>query len=165
MLLANNRQVKSIPRRLIALAKKGPLSSNSGKTHELSSILRENTGSKNSSSTSILIYPLSVVSQIQPVGHKSVRILLNMSVILSQSSSISTLGCILGLLSSIRGKGNGRRWNRRRRSSGARRTRDLAGKHTPQTKTAHVDAHKGSEIRVIRAIKDHRAARNRNIAR
>jgi hypothetical protein len=26
-----------------------------------------------------------------------------------------------------------------------------------------VDAHKGSEIRVIRAIKDHRAARNRNI--
>jgi hypothetical protein len=64
MLLANHRHVKSIPRRLIALTKKGPLSSNSGKTHELSSILRQNTGSKNSSSTSILIYPLSIVSQI-----------------------------------------------------------------------------------------------------
>src|SRR3954468_23910547 len=58
MLLANHRQVKSIPRRLIALTKKSPLSS-SGKTHELSSILRQNTGSENSSSTSILIYPLS----------------------------------------------------------------------------------------------------------
>jgi hypothetical protein len=90
---------------------------------------------------------------------------LDLPVILSQSSSISTLGCILGLLSSIGGKGNGHRWNRRRRSSGVRRTGDLARKHTPKTKTAHVDAHKGSEIRVIRAIKDHRAARNRNIAR
>ena len=35
----------------------------------------------------------------------------------------------------------------------------------PKTKTAHVDAHEGSEIRVIRAIKNHRVARNRNIAR
>jgi hypothetical protein len=165
MLLANHRQVKSISRRLIALTKKSPLSSNSRKTHELSSILRQNTGSKNSSSTSILIYPLSVVSQIQPIGRKSVRILLDPPVILSQISIICTLGCILGLLSSIRGKGNGRRWKRRRRSSGARRTGDLARKHTPKTKTAHVDAHKGSEIRVIRAIKDHRAARNRKVAR
>jgi hypothetical protein len=32
-------------------------------------------------------------------------------------------------------------------------------------KTAHVHAHKGSEIRVIRAIKNHRATRNRKIAR
>jgi hypothetical protein len=46
-----------------------------------------------------------------------------------------------------------------------RRTGDLTGKHTPKTKTVHVDAHKGSEIRVIRAIKDHRAARNRKVAR
>jgi hypothetical protein len=33
-----------------------------------------------------------------------------------------------------------------------------------QTKTAHVNVHKGSEIRVIRTIKNHRAARNHNIA-
>src|SRR3954470_18856630 len=127
MLLANHRQVKSISRRLIALTKKSPLSSSSGKTHELSSILRQNTGSENSSSTSILIYPLSVVSQI---------------------------------LRSIGGKDN-----RRRRSSGARQTGDLARKHTPKTKTAHVDAHKDSEIIIICAIKNHRAARNRKIAR
>jgi hypothetical protein len=112
MLLVNHRQVKSIARRLIALTKKGPLSSNSRKTHKLSSILRKNTGSKNSSSTSMLINPLSVVSQIQPVGRKSVRILLDLPVILSQSSIISTLGCILGPLGSTGGKGNGRRWNR-----------------------------------------------------
>src|SRR3954470_6560852 len=74
MLLANHRQVKSIPRRLIALTKKSPLRSSSGKTHELSSLLRQNIGSENNSSTSILIYPLSVVSQILgSIGGKSNR--------------------------------------------------------------------------------------------
>jgi hypothetical protein len=165
MLLADHRQVESIPRRLIALTKKSPLSSSGGKTHKLSSILRQNTGGENSSSTSILIYPLSVLGQIQPVSRNGSRVVLDLPVIISQSSVISTLGCILIRLSSIRGKGNRWRCNRHRRSNGARRTGDLAREHTPKTKTAHVNTHEGSEIRIIRAIKDHRTARDRNIAR
>jgi hypothetical protein len=68
MLLTNHRQVKSISRRLIALTEMSPLSSNSRKTHKLRSILGQNAGSENSSSTSILIDPLSVGDSIQGDG-------------------------------------------------------------------------------------------------
>jgi hypothetical protein len=46
-----------------------------------------------------------------------------------------------------------------------RRTRDLAGKNTPQSKTAHVDAHKGSKLPIVGTIKDNLAPRNTDIAR
>jgi hypothetical protein len=76
MLLVNHRQVKSIPRRLIALMEMSPLNSNSRKTHELKSILGQNAGSENSSSsTSILIHPLSVGGQIQLIGLEIIRVL------------------------------------------------------------------------------------------
>jgi hypothetical protein len=164
MLLTNHRQIKSIPRRLVALTEMSPLSSNSRKTHELRSILGQNTGSENSSNTSILIHPLSVGGQIQPIGLEIIRVLFELQLIGSNRTIIGTLSSVLGLLRSTIAENNWRRWNRSHRRSRARRTGDLAGEHTPQTETAHVNAHKGGEIRVIHAIKNHRAARNRNIA-
>src|SRR3954464_3387703 len=101
MLLANHGQVKSIPRCLVALTKMCPLSSNSRETHELSSILGQNTGGENSSSTSILINPLSVSGQSVSIGLEIRRVLLELQVISSDSTIISTLSSILGLLRSI----------------------------------------------------------------
>jgi hypothetical protein len=126
MLLANHRQVKSIPKWLIALTEMSPLSNNSRKTHELRSILGQNAGSENSSSTSILIHPLSVGSQIQPIGLKIIRVLFELQLIGNNITIIGTLSSILGLLRSTIAENNRRRRNRSHRSSGVRRTRDLA---------------------------------------
>jgi hypothetical protein len=162
MLLTNHKQIKSIPGWLIALTKMSPHVSNSRKTHKLEGKLWQNTRSENSCNTSILIHPLSVGYQIQPIGLKGIRVLLKLQIIGSNSTPISTLSCILVRLSSTITEN---RRNRSHRRSGARRTGDLAGEHTPQTETAHMNAHKGGEISVICAIKNHRAARNRNKAR
>src|SRR3954462_12263282 len=115
MLLANHKQVKSIPRRLISLTKMCPLSGNSRETHELNSILGQNTGGENSSSTSILIDPQSVGSQSVAIGLEISRILLELQVIGSNSNIISALSSILGLLRSISSKHKRRRRQRSHR--------------------------------------------------
>jgi hypothetical protein len=130
MLLMNHRQIKSIPGWLIVLIKMSPHVSNSRKTHKLRGKLGQNTRSENSCSTSILIHPLSVGCQLQPIGLKGTRVLLKLQIIRS-NTPISTLSSILVHLSSIITKNRRRRRNRSQRSSGARRTGDLAGKHTP----------------------------------
>ena len=124
MVLANHRQVKSIPRRLIALTKVCPLSGNSRETHELSSILGQNTVGENSSSTSILIDPLSVGNQIMAIGLEIGRILLELQVISSKNTIIGTLSSILGLLRSISAENNRRRrkWSHRSRGHGGQET-------------------------------------------
>src|SRR3954465_7209666 len=118
MLLVNHGQVKSIPRRLIALTKMCPLSGNSRETHELSNILGQNTGGENSSSTSILIDPLSAGSQSVTIGLEIRRVLLELQIISSNSTIISTLSSILGLLRSINAENNLCRQKRSHRSRG-----------------------------------------------
>jgi hypothetical protein len=83
MLPTNHRQIKSIPGRLVTLTEMSPHVRNSMKAHKIRSKLREKDGSENSSSMSIIIHPLSVSSQIQPVGLKSGRILMGLLVIRS----------------------------------------------------------------------------------
>src|SRR4051812_8490352 len=108
-----------------------PLSSNSRETHELSSKLGQNTGGENSSSTSILIYPLSVGGQIEAIGLEISRVLFELQLICNNNTIIGTLSSILGLLRSISAENNRRRRKRSHRSSGARQIGDLAGEHTP----------------------------------
>jgi hypothetical protein len=108
-----------------------PLSSNHRKTHKLRSILGQNAGSENSSSMSILIHPLSVGIQIQPIGLEIIRVLFELQLIGNNSTIIGTLSSILGLLRSTIAENNRRRWSRSHRSSGVWRTGDLAGEHTP----------------------------------
>jgi hypothetical protein len=103
----------------------------SRETHKLRGKLWQNTRSENSCSTSILIHPLSVGCQIQPIGLKVTRVLLKLQLIRSNSTLISTLNSILGLLRGIITKNRRRQWNRSQRSSGAQRTGDLAREHTP----------------------------------
>jgi hypothetical protein len=78
MLLTNHRQIKSIPGWMITLTKMSPHVSSSRKTHKLRGKLWQNTRSENSYSTSILIHPLSVGYQIQPIGLKVTRVLLKL---------------------------------------------------------------------------------------
>jgi hypothetical protein len=78
MLLTNHRQIKSILGWLIALTKMSPHVSNSRKTHKLRGKLWQNTRSENSCSMSILIHPLSVGCQIQPIGLKGTSVLLKL---------------------------------------------------------------------------------------
>jgi hypothetical protein len=131
MLLTNHRQIKSIPGWLIALMKMSPHVSNSRRTHILRGKLWQNTRSENSCNTSILIHPLSVGYQIQPIGLKGTRVLLKLQIICSNNTPISTLSSILVRLSSIIIENRRSRRNRSQRSSGARRTGDLIGEHTP----------------------------------
>ena len=165
MLLADHGQIKSISGRLMTLTKMVPHGSNSTETYKLRSKLRLDTGDKNRRNTSIIIGPLSVSKWIQPVGLKSCRVLLDLSVISGNGGLILKLGFILGSLRSIDNKDWWCGRSGSRRSNGARRTRDLAGEHTLETETTHMDAHKGSEVGVVRAIKNHQAARDRDVAR
>src|SRR4051812_24967023 len=124
-----------------------PHGSSNTETHKLRSKLWLDTSGKNRRSTSIVIRPLRVSNVILAIDLKSVSVLFKTLIISGNGGIIGTLGCVLVSLRSI---GSKDRWYRRSRSlrnSGARRTRDLAGEHTPKTKTTHVDAHKGSEVK------------------
>src|SRR4051812_6045799 len=137
MLLANHGQAKSIPRRLIALMKMRPLSGNSRETHELSSILGQNTGGENNSSTSILIDPLSVGSQIVTIGLEISRVLLELQVISNNNTIIGTLSSILVLLRSISAENNRRRRKRSHRIRG-HGGQETSPESTPQRWRPHM---------------------------
>jgi hypothetical protein len=104
MLLTNHRQIESIPGRLITLTKVSPHVGDNTKAHKLRSKLQQNTGAENSRNTSIIIQPLGLSSQIQPVGLKISRILLGLLIMRNNGLIIRTLVGILVSLSSVRSK-------------------------------------------------------------
>jgi hypothetical protein len=110
MLLINHKHIKSIPGWLVRLTKVSQYVNNSTESHKLWRKLLEDTGGENSRSTSIIIHPLSVSSQIQLVGPKSGTILLDLLFISVNNDIILTLVCILFNLSSIGSKGLASAW-------------------------------------------------------
>jgi hypothetical protein len=161
----DHRQVERVTRGLIPLAKMIPHLRRSRKSHELRGKLWQNTSSKNSRSTSILITPLSISSLSITKGGKSLREIRYLLIISIDRNIIDGLGSNPVSLRRISSKN---RWCRRYRchwSKGARRTGDLATKNTPKPKTAHVNAHMGGKIRIVGTIKSQWTARNNNIAR
>jgi hypothetical protein len=136
----------------------------SRESHELIGKLWQNTSSKNSRSTSILITPLSISSLSITITGESLREIRYLLIISIDRSIIGGLG---SNSVSLRSVSSNNRWCRRHGrhwSKGARRTRNLATKNTPKPKTAHVDAHVSGKVRIVGTIKSQRAARNNNIA-
>src|SRR4051812_38277495 len=118
-----------------------PLSGNNRETHELSSILGQNTGGEDSSSTSILIDPLSVGSQVVAIGLEIRRVLLELQVISNNNTIIGTLSSILGLLRSISTENNRRRRKRSHRSRG-HNGQETSPESTPQRRRPRIKAAK-----------------------
>jgi hypothetical protein len=164
MLLTDHRQIERVTRGLIPLAKMIPHLRSSRKSHELRGKLGQNTSSKNSRSTSILITPLSISSLVITIRGESLREIRYLLIISINRSIIGGLGCSPISLRSISSKNRWRRWHRRHWSKGAWRTGDLTTKNTPKPKTTHVDTHVSSKVRIVGTIKGQRAARNSNIA-
>jgi hypothetical protein len=114
---------------------------------------------------SIIITPLSISSLSITISGESLREIRYLLIIGIDRNIIGSLG---SNPVSLRGISSNNRWRRRHRrhwSKGARRTEDLATKNTPKPKSAHMNAHVSSKVRIIGTIKGQRAARNRNIAR
>ena len=165
MLLTHHREVYSITRGLIALTKIGPHHCNSAETHELRSKLRENTRSENSSSSSIIIAPLSVSRQIIPIDGESIKIGGYLLILNFNCSIIKNFGCIPISLRSINSKHRRNRRGRSHRSNRAERTGYLARENAPQQKPTHMDMHEARKLSIVGAVEDHRAPRNNDIAR
>jgi hypothetical protein len=123
--------------------------------------LGQNTSSKNSHSTSILIAPLSISSLSVTISGESLREIRYLLIISIDRSFIGSLGSNPVSLRSINSNNRWRRWHRHHWSKGARRTRDLATKNTPKSKAAHVSG----KVRIVGTIEGQRAARNINISR
>jgi hypothetical protein len=153
MLLTDHRQIERVTRGLIPLAKVIPHLRNSSKGHELRGKLWQNTRSKNSSCTSILITPLSVSSLSITISGESLGEICYLLIISIDRSIIGGLGSNPVSLRSISSKNRWRRRHRRHRSKGAWRTGNLATKNTPKPKTAHMNAHMGGKIRIVGTIK------------
>jgi hypothetical protein len=91
MLLTDHRQVERVTRGLIPLAKVIPHLRSSRKSHELRGKLWQNTSSKNSRSTSILITPLSISSLSITIGGESLREICYLLIISIDRSIIGSL--------------------------------------------------------------------------
>jgi hypothetical protein len=165
MLLTDHRQIERVTRGLIPLAKMIPHLRSSRKSHELRGKLWQNTSSKNSRNTSILITPLRISSLSITISGESLREIRYLLIISIDRSIIGGLGSNPVSLKSISSNNRWRRWHRRHWSKGAQRTRDLATKNTPKSKAAHVDAHVSGKVRIVGTIEGQRAARNINISR
>jgi hypothetical protein len=165
MLLMGHRQIERVTRGLIPLAKMIPHLRSSRKSHELRGKLGQNTSSKNSRSTSILITPLSISSLSITISGESLREIRYLLIISIDRSFIGSLGSNPVSLRSISTNNRWRRWHRRHWSKGARRTRDLTTKNTPKSKAAHMDAHVSGKVRIVGTIEGQRAVRNNNISR
>jgi hypothetical protein len=134
MLLKDHRQVERVTRGLIPLVKVIPHLKSSSKGHELRGKLWQNTSSKNSRNTSILITPLSISSLSITISRKSRREIRYLLIIGIDGGIIGGLGGNPISRRSIRSNNRWRRRHRRHRSKGAQRTWDLATKNTPKSR-------------------------------
>jgi hypothetical protein len=163
MLVTNHRQIESITRRLIALAKMSPHLADSIEANKLRCKLSKDTGSEKSRSFSIIITPLTINIRIITISGKRVRIIQYLLVI-SSSIIISNPSCSPISLRSICSKNLWCWWGRSHRRNWTRWTQDIAAKNTPETNSTHVNTHKGNDLSIISSIKNNWTTKEYDIA-